>query len=133
MAIAEILFRVNTAGEGEQGGFGLLVGVGFEAQKSLDTLQGIPERRRSGPNVGGAGFVSLVKVPLIGSRFYQDNGRELIERIFFEPAAKREAAGFRQAVVKENQIRLELTAIADRGIGIVGGDYIAMLLLKESF
>lgn len=133
MAVAEILFRVHAAGKGEEGGFGLLVGVGFQAEKSLNALQGIPERGRSRPDVGGAGFVSTVKVPLIGCRLDQYNGREAIERIFFEPAAKREAVGFRQAIEKENQIRLELAAMTDGGIGIMGGDYVATVLLKKRF
>jgi len=102
MAIAEILFGVDAAGEGEERGAGLLVHVGLEAQKSLDTLQGIPEGRGSGPDVGGASFVSAVKVPLIWSGFNQDYGRELIERVFFEATAEREAAGFRQGVVKKD-------------------------------
>jgi hypothetical protein len=38
VAVAEVLIRVNTASEGEERGAGLLIGVGFEAQKSLDPL-----------------------------------------------------------------------------------------------
>jgi hypothetical protein len=102
MAVAEVLFRVNTASEREERGAGLLIGVGFEAQKSLDALEGVPEGSRGGPNVGGAGFVSAVKVPLIWSGFNQDDGCELIERVFFEATAEREAAGFRQGVVKKD-------------------------------
>src|SRR5260221_6012088 len=133
MAVAEILFGVAAASEGEERGSGLLVHIGLETEESLDALQGVPEGGRSGPNVGSAGFVSLVDVPLIGSGLDQHKRCELIERISFDTAAKRETAGFRQAVEQENQIRLELAAIADRGIGIVGGDYIATLFLQERF
>ena len=56
MAVAEILLGVDAASEGEKSGAGLLVGIGFEAQKSLDALQGVPEGSGGGPNVGGTGF-----------------------------------------------------------------------------
>jgi len=131
MAVAEILFGIDAAGEGEERGAGLLIGVGFEAEKSLDALEGVPKGSRGGPNVGGAGFVPAKKVPLIGGGFNQDYGRELIERVLFEATAESEAAAFRQSVVKKNQIRLELAAITNRGIGVVRGENIAALLLKE--
>ena len=131
MAVAEILFRVDAVGEGEKSGSGLFVHIGFEAQKSLDALKGVPEGGRSGPDIGGAGFVSAMDVPLVGSGFYQNDRGELIERIFFEPTTKGETAGLRQVVVQKNQIRLELTTIADCGFGIVGDSYIVILVLKE--
>lgn len=131
MAVAEILFQVDAVGEREKSGSGLLVHIGFEAQKSLDALKGVPEGGRSGPDIGGAGFVSATDVPLVGTGFYQNDGGELIERIFFEAMTKGEAAGLRQVVVQKNQIRLELTTIAHREFGIVGDSYIVILALKE--
>jgi hypothetical protein len=131
MAVAEILFRVDAVGEGEKSGSSLFVHIGFEAKKSLDALKGVPEGGRSGPDIGGAGLVSAMDVPLVGRGFYQNDGRELIERIFFEATTKGETVGLRQVVVEKNQIRLELTTIADRGFGIVGDSYIVILVLKE--
>ena len=102
MAVAEILFGVDTASEEEKSGAGLFVCVSFETQKSLDALQGVPEGNRGGPNVGGASFVPAVKIPLVGSGLNQDDGSELIERVLFETTTEREAAGFRQGVVKKD-------------------------------
>ena len=87
---------------------------------------------RSGPDIGSAGFPAAVDVPLIGRWLEQDNRGEFVERVFFEAAAKSEAAGVRKRVEEKHQIRLDVMAVAERGFGIVGGDHIAVVIVQES-
>jgi len=71
-------------------------------------------------------------VPLIRRGFHQDDGRELIEKVFLQSAAKLETTNVRQTVVQKNQVRLHLQAASDRRFAICRLFDIALLALQES-
>jgi hypothetical protein len=57
----------------------------------------------------------------------------LIEGILLQATAKIETGGVPQGIVQENQIRLDLAAANDRGLGILGRNDIAIVISQERF